>query len=244
MIKKRLTGNSGSASLEASLAVPIFLLAMVYLFQIFQCVLAEALVYEAAAETAEYLAEFSYTELCSLPVAYLKFSGYVDEDDTVERYIKGGTSGVSFLGSIMLDEDDCVVLRVSYETKYAGERTFTIRKRAYTGAKTSSGEEGDGQEDDSYVYVTDNQSVYHLSQSCTHLSLSIHTASAMHAREQGYEPCGFCGDDAGGTVYITDEGDCYHSNRCCSGLKRTIYRKKKSEVTGLGPCSRCGDQNE
>ena len=49
--------NQGSASLEATLVMSVFLLAMVSLFWMAQSVLAEAQVYEAAAETAEYMAE-------------------------------------------------------------------------------------------------------------------------------------------------------------------------------------------
>lgn len=43
--------NQGSASLEATLVMSVFLLAMVSLFWMAQSVLAEAQVYEAAAET-------------------------------------------------------------------------------------------------------------------------------------------------------------------------------------------------
>lgn len=52
--------NQGSASLEATLVMSVFLLAMVSLFWMAQSVLAEAQVYEAAAETAEYMAEIAY----------------------------------------------------------------------------------------------------------------------------------------------------------------------------------------
>lgn len=242
--EKRKSGkNTGSASLEAALVVPLFLLVMVYLFQAFQSVLAETLVYEAAAQTAEYMAELSYMETCNVAVAYMKFPGYIDEEDTVNRYIQGGTSGVSFLGSVMLDDENCVVLRVSYETRYAGARSFTIRKRAYVGEDGKAKDGSSGEEDDVYVYVTDNQSVYHVTRSCTYLALRIHTSSLQKAKEDGYEGCSFCGNACGETVYVTEEGNCYHSRLTCSGLKRTVYRKKLSEVGGLGACSRCASHN-
>lgn len=238
------TKNAGSASLEATLVMPVFLLTMVYLFLVFQCVLAETLVYEAAAQTAEYMAEVSYVEPCDIALAYLKFPEYIDEKEGVERYIKGGSAGVSFLGSNTLDEENCVVLQVSYQTKYAGTRTFRIRKRAYVG---EDGAQGNGQEapvEDRYVYVTDNQSVYHLTRNCTYLRLSIQMSALQQAKKRGYVPCHFCGSDCGETVYITQEGNCYHSRLNCSGLKRTIYRKKLSEVPGLGACQRCGAHSE
>lgn len=237
--KQRKKRNVGSASLEAALVVPLFLLAMVYLFQSFQSVLAETLIYEAAAQTVEYMAELSYVEPCNITVAYLKFPEYIDEKNTVTRYIEGGTAGVSFLGSVMLDEENCVRLCVSYKTKYAGARTFTIRKRAYVGEKNDKGKDSTNRSDDIYVYITDNQSVYHLTRNCTYLTLRIHSSSLQHAKEIGYEACSFCGEESAHMVYVTEEGTCYHSRLSCSGLKRSIYRKKLSEVQGLGACSRC-----
>ena len=91
--------NQGSASLEATLVMSVFLLAMVSLFWMAQSVLAEAQVYEAAAETAEYMAEIAYLGAADTAVAYLRFPKYADEKETVERYVKHGVSGVQFLGS-------------------------------------------------------------------------------------------------------------------------------------------------
>ena len=96
--------NQGSASLEATLVMSVFLLAMVSLFWMAQSVLAEAQVYEAAAETAEYMAEIAYLGAADTAVAYLRFPKYADEKETVERYVKHGVSGVQFLGSEIGEE--------------------------------------------------------------------------------------------------------------------------------------------
>lgn len=101
--------NQGSASLEATLVMSVFLLAMVSLFWMAQSVLAEAQVYEAAAETAEYMAEIAYLGAADTAVAYLRFPKYADEKETVERYVKHGVSGVQFLGSEIGEE--YIVLR-------------------------------------------------------------------------------------------------------------------------------------
>lgn len=234
-------GNRGSAAVEASLVVPIFLLAMVYLYLTFQSVLADALVYEAASETAEYMAEMSYVEAGNVAVAYLKFPGYVDEKETIEQHVKGGSAGVSFIGSDMGKETHWVELRVAYTPKFAQARSYKIRQRAYVGNEQPE-EDGNATDEEVYVYVTEHQQVYHRTRNCTHLRLSIRISPKKAAKKQGYRPCELCGDESGDIVYVTDEGRKYHGRNTCSGLKRTVYRKKQSEVQGLGPCSRCGGE--
>ena len=214
--------NQGSASLEATLVMSVFLLAMVSLFWMAQSVLAEAQVYEAAAETAEYMAEIAYLGAADTAVAYLRFPKYADEKETVEY----------------------IVLRVSYAMEHLGTRSFTIRKRAYTGAAREDTETDAVRAEDAYVYVTDNQAVYHMTRRCSYLTLQIQASTLEQAKHNGYDMCAFCGKDVQGRqVYVTNEGDRYHSSLTCSGLKRTVYRKKKSEVTGLAACSRCGAGN-
>lgn len=232
--------DQGSASLEAAFVVPIFLLAMVTLFLIVQSVLVEAQIYEAAAETAEYMSELAYMDGGNDAIAYLRFPKYVDDTDRVNQYVKQGVHGITFSGSTMNTDSCYVQLRVAYDMKYMGARSFEIKKRAYTGAdwQKKGAEENTAEK---YVYVTDNQEVYHLTRQCSYLSLQIQPCSLEMAKNGGYDACAFCGTEKTGTnVYITSEGERYHSSIKCSGLKRTIYRKKKSEVQGLGPCSRCG----
>lgn len=239
-----LKRNRGSASLEASLVLPIFLMAMVMLYLAFQSVLAEAQVYEAAAETAEYMSEMAYTGVCNAGIAYLRFPKYVDEEDMVNKYVKNGIKGIQFLGTETDESANSVVLRVSYELKYLGSRSFTIKKRTYTGETWKDAEGTDTENTDPYVYVTDRQSVYHLTRQCTYLTLQIRAALMMYAEQNGYEPCAFCvADSAMSQVFITEESNHYHSSIHCSGLKRTVYRKKKSEVSGVGACSRCATGN-
>ena len=218
--------NQGSASLEATLVMSVFLLAMVSLFWMAQSVLAEAQVYEAAAETAEYMAEIAYLGAADTAVAYLRFPKYADEKETVYK------------------RQEYIVLRVSYAMEHLGTRSFTIRKRAYTGAAGEDTETDAVRAEDAYVYVTDNQAVYHMTRRCSYLTLQIQASTLEQAKHNGYDMCAFCGKDVQGRqVYVTNEGDRYHSSLTCSGLKRTVYRKKKSEVTGLAACSRCGAGN-
>lgn len=114
---------------------------------------------------------------------------------------------------------------------------------AWTGydPKNTDNEGTDGGE---MVYVTEYESVYHTSESCTHLDLSIHrgikTQVEQKRNEYGgkYHACERCGGDSA-LVYYTEKGDCYHSQASCSGLKRTVRLVKKSEIQAYIQCERC-----
>ena len=237
--------DKGSAVVEATVAAPLFLMFFLCLYMMCMAKQAEACVYEAAVETAEYTAESAYlNETAALAVPFVKFASYVDDEQLINRYISGGSSGVSFLGTYI--DNGYLYLRVSYSIvvsaplmpKLSRFKTYTIKQRIYDGrGKRTEEEEGD--KDEGYVYITDNKEVYHESRTCTYLTLSIHGSSLLSAQSLGYEPCEFCGDGSPDYVYITDEGDKYHTGMHCSGLKRTVYRIKKSDAGGIPPCSRC-----
>ncbi|MBQ9609334.1 MAG: hypothetical protein IJV15_07830 [Lachnospiraceae bacterium] len=246
-MKKFFSNNRGSAVVEATLIIPLFLFAMLTIYSMCQCKLTEETIYEAAAETVEYMAEYSYISDNTMYLAQLKMQEYIDDKELVERYVSGGIGGLSYLGTIPRDGEDYVILRVNYSLnidipfmpKLSKKRYIVVRQRAYIGESDEAKTEKSDY--DKYVYVTDNRDVYHESRACTHLNLSVHTSSDTYAKANGYTACEFCGEQSGDLVYITDEGRRYHYNKNCSGLKRSIYRVRLSETGGLGGCQRCTD---
>ncbi len=238
--------NKGSTVVETTLILPIFLFAMLALYGFCQCKMAENIIYEAASETAGYLAEYAYIGDGNGLIAEHKFRQYMDNEKLVEKYVEGGVSGVDFFGSVYLDEKDNVVLNVSYKLnikvplfeKLSGKKNYTITRRAYTGYKNNIDERS--YEDEIYVYITENRDVYHLSRSCTHLLLSVSSVNREVADKKGLSPCGLCGQNYGKFVYITLTGRAYHSDKTCSGLKRTVYKVSLSKAGELPPCIRCG----
>lgn len=237
--------DRGSAALEATLVMPLFIFFVIAMYHMCCSRLVDNYIYEAAIETSEYMAEYAYLAENNIFIPSYKFEEYIDDDKLVGDYIEGGISGISFWGTTPLDDKGYVVLRVQYTDvisvpfmpKLRKVHSFTIKQKAYVGADYASTLEALA--GDSYVYVTDNRDVYHCTRLCTYLELSIHADSVEDAENCGYSACEICGYDNDGIVYVTDYGKRYHSDMSCSGLKRTVYRVRLSEVTDLGGCSRC-----
>lgn len=237
--------NKGNAVVEATLLLPFFIFGMLALYHIGRAKLAEQVVYEAAVETAEYLAEEAYLEIYNPITPFVKLKEYVDDSDLIERYIQNGIDGIFISGYTEPDENNQITIKVSFTMvvsvpllpKLTSSRIFEITQQIYVGDKKYA---KDGNEnEDQYVFVTDNRDVYHVSRECSHLLLSVHSANPDKIRNQ-YTPCEFCGNEwRGGVVFVTDDGKRFHCSVNCSGLKRTVYRVKKSSIGGLPGCTRC-----
>ncbi|HIU74646.1 MAG TPA: hypothetical protein IAC62_02090 [Candidatus Pelethocola excrementipullorum] len=114
----------------------------------------------------------------------------------------------------------------------------------YLGNESTS--ESTGSEE-GMVYVTDYESVYHTSSSCSHLDLHIYTETIAAAKKSRnvdgarYHPCEKCiGKGASHEyVYLSQRGTAYHNSLECSGLKRRIRLVSKDQISNLNICSRC-----
>lgn len=240
--------NYGSATVEACVIVPVFLFFLLEISYIFMMVMADAHIHQSLAEASIYGAQYCYLEdrissasILNTVVINKQFRTYLGEDSMVDKVVAGGKNGIVITAVPEIDNPKVFNVRADYVFQISVpvlgshyiKRSEYIKQKAYLGYSKE-----DAVKDlDIYVYITPNQSVYHLSRSCTHLALKVRTRSGHGS----YPPCGFCGkDEYIGTVYVAESGTVYHNNPRCIGLKRTVSRVKKSSVAGLGPCSRCG----
>ncbi len=165
--------------------------------------------------------------------------------------IKGGIKGIQLLGSNY--RDDIVLLRASffYHVPSGVFQIFPVFVKVEGQARAWKGFQGKlygNSEDNEMVYITDWESVYHTSESCTHLNLSVEAVALWHAQSarnqygERYHACESCigQGTAHGMVYITSTGTAYHSNAQCGGIKRSVRMVKKSETEALHACERCG----
>lgn len=234
--------------------VPLFLFFMLSISGIFMLLMAEAHIHQSLAEASGYAAQYSYLEkriseksgenlknIVDLSILAKQFNAYLGDDFYVEKMISNGKNGIILTVAKDKDNKKIFIAKAGYQAginiPFLGEFQIPlsneIKQKAFLGYSKE-------EKSEQYVYVTPEQSVYHMRRSCTHLSLSIQKRNSSH--KGNYQPCGFCGKSSNdkGYIYVTRTGNVYHYRAECSGLKRTVKRIKMKEVAGLGPCSRCG----
>lgn len=181
---------------------------------------------------------------------------YLDTDLINRSCIENGFQGISFEDSSILKEKDCIDIIVSYRAAppikllpiQSMKLLQRVRVRGWTGRKvaaTYSLEEEETEEE--IVYITETGRVYHKSESCSHIRLSIRAVNGIpdsyrNANGGKYYACKECCDGEtlpNGTYYITEDGSSYHVVRSCSALKRTVRPIPLSEVGSRTPCKRC-----
>lgn len=258
--KKR--NNAGSASIEAICMMPLMIFAFWAFYSMGQIYILENQVYQAAMNTAGYLAEYAYlaeeygkteglgTQIVGIGAGNVKLHSYLEDTSRVDRYVVGGIQGLWITGPEILDEEGFICIQIHYRvcvpvpllSKLSMPVCVQVRQKACTGYQ----EDKKNSDEERYVYIAEYSTVYHTSRSCSHLKLTIIpvTKTVLHLSYGELLPCAFCGKEPAELYYITETGGCYHTSAQCSGLKRTVRRVRLNEINGYAPCSRCGENSE
>ena len=243
--------KNANITIEAAFGIPLFLFAVLCLIWLIEIQSIRISMINAAHNAAKSAAE----DTSVIPVLNtwkLKSDilSLIGEDRIARSILKGGKDGISCSGSYVSPDTGEINIKVTYRVQTpvpvfgnpSAKLEETFRISAWTGYM--SGREGSHDAD--IVYVTDTGAVYHEDYQCTYLHLSIRSVLYNELpklrNESGgkYHACEKCAfGSAMGGVYITQTGDKYHNSLNCSGLKRTIHAVKRSQVTGMGGCSRC-----
>lgn len=182
---------------------------------------------------------------------------YLDTEYINRSCIKGGYQGISFEGSNLFAEDEMIDIQVSYQVELP-IRIFLmpnmrmkqrVRLRSWTGYQIEAAYQIESEDDkESTVFVTQTGSVYHKSETCSHIKLSITSVQGIPTalrNEQGakYYPCEVCSKGEAinplAVYFITSDGTRYHKKRDCSSIKRNVREIPLSETGSRTPCKRC-----
>lgn len=205
---------NGAASVEAAIAVPLFLFFianLLYLLIVF----------------GEYSTNLASMGQSAKQIACLSYDTQSDGDEIVSRWkLQNVTPFTSLVGYKPAKIYVCM--------KY----------RKWNGYDAMSAKTGVDEEEYVYITQTGSKyhrsaNCYHLSVEI-HSVTESQIASSRNDYGEKYRPCERCRGISSGLLLITPDGNRYHTMISCSGLKRTIKAVKISEVGGRLPCSDCG----
>lgn len=240
-------------TVEAALILPLLAVFFVSILFFFRVMQVELEVQKALDDTGRQLAVYLTADddqtVPELITAQVLFARELARRKIAEAYIRGGSTGISLLGSQFTEDE--VRLAASYQihlpVRIFWQWELSMRQHAecrkWTGWNGTLADENG----DTWVYITETGEVYHTMGTCTHLVLSVQSVRREELgtlrNEAGgrYTECMLCNDveNIWGRVYITNQGDAYHSSLNCSGLKRTVMMIRLSEVGMRRLCSRC-----
>lgn len=212
--------QQASLTIEAAIAVPFFLIAVIQLISFL------------------FMYQQNTEHMIKLMQSSKKMSGYAIL--TEDLMTQAESENLKYI-----DLFECYTLKPLISL--TGDSITCIsraRVKTWTGYDNSEGEE-----QEKYVYVTDNQEVYHTDINCSYLKLSIQKVDnetihyLINDNQEHYEPCAYCyNNDSNLALYITLESNHYHSDISCPGLTRNIHMVSHSEYDHLPICTRCGGE--
>lgn len=239
--------RSGSLTIEAALALPVFMMALLTLVSLLFMHLAgqriQALLHTHAQTLAIRCADGSNVSISDVGK---EIAEELAGEDI--RFIAGGREGIDMSGSFTDDPEYmqlCLRCELIPFTDMFGMLHIPYRRSCLVHVWNGY-DKGFFPEED-YVYVTDESDVYHLDRDCSHIRLTIEEADpgsiAFLRNSDGkkYRSCEHChAKKTDERLYITPEGDRFHNSMTCSALKRTVRAIRMSETGDRRPCRRCG----
>ena len=257
----------GSLTVEASLVLPLFIGAIVFLLFFIQAVRINVHIQKAVYNQTMSVAGYAYyVNMANPPVevenlleaGYIK-SKIIDELGTEfmnNPYIINHRDAFSLNFTNIFDEGIIDValqyrLKVPFDIFGVSEVPFVARARCKTWAGADSGKT---EWDTEMVYVTKYGEVYHINKSCTFIKSDVMTCSKVKIKtlknESGewYKPCSLCSEGHASyvvPVYYTEYGNRFHVNENCSNLKSNVFSIEKDDaIKKYRPCSKCAKEDK
>ncbi|MBQ4521444.1 MAG: pilus assembly protein [Lachnospiraceae bacterium] len=239
---KKLANNiceeKGSMTVEAVFVLPMLLFAICGILSLGRVYSSMDKVNHALQETGKTLAlEIGETPVTKNAVRRI-FEGYLPEYpenirgviriDSVEYH--SGTKEWEIKISYKIGID--LPLIGNYKIHCYDE----IRQKAFNGFSYEDNTKDLG----NYVYIAENESVYHTNGQCTYLNISKNPMLKETAETLGKTVCSHCkGSESGTIVFCTDTSDKYHNSLACGSLSRKVRIVRENQIKGMAKCSRC-----
>lgn len=253
--------QKASLTVECAVVLPLFFFAMVMLAGLLDLYRTTTMIQSTLCESAKELGMYAYCNeedtqsplgMVSNSVCQIYAKNRIREKLADENLmgIISGVNGINLTQSSY--KNGMITLKASffYQAPFPVFRVLPVRIQVQGQARAWIGNtlKEEVFQNEEMVYVTDWESVYHTSASCSHLRLSVQGLSYSEAEQKKniyggkYHSCERCMEagERPGTVYITPTGNRYHKDKECGGLTRHVKLVKKSQVKHLHVCERCG----
>ncbi len=248
--------SSGSLTIETAFVLPLVLFFLMTFFSLFSALRIQLQVQRALEEAMDSVVKRTVYQT-ETPLTSQRLNQWILERQVrVELREISEISQLDFAGTKVDYKAEAATVQLQYAVEVQSmffrleKLTFCQKsvRKLWTGVEAWGPPE---EEKEIWVYVAESGSVYHVTQECSYLRLSIQTVSRdaldelRNASGAKYRACERCRPGkAAEIVYITTQGDRYHDSLTCSGLKRTVKKVRLEEVGGKVPCSRCGTVKE
>ena len=217
-----LSNMEGSMTVEASIAIPVFLFAILNLLSIIL----------QFGEFSSNLADMHRR------AKELSVHAHILED--------GQDVGNDLIILTKAQKLEPVIPFMGFDT---ARTIVNCRVRKWTGYDVVHTQKENTQEE--WVYITPFGESYHRDRNCSYLNpeiLSAVTTKIGEYRNQDgelYRLCTSCKNGSlTGICFYTEYGNRYHTTLQCSSLKRTIESVKMSEIGSRHACSKSGNEYE
>lgn len=225
-----------SVSIEACIAIPIFLFAFLEMLSLLQALSVYSTNLYEIQSAIEPFSQYAYAD--ELPVhiseAYLQIE--LKSLCSIDREHSAISVRRSFSVAPIIPFAEIEIPM----SQYYFVRMWTGYEKAATELQSD------------VVYITETGQVYHIYRDCTHLSLSIQAVSRNALKDvrneigEVYKNCPRCLEEIVteeiDRFYITQTGDKYHGKLDCSALKRTVFVMSLEDVKDRALCLRCAER--
>lgn len=191
----------------------------------------------------------------------LKYSveSRLNKDSFIFSCIIGGLDSIRYDASKLFQDKDDIEIVAKYQVRnpimlfglQEMEMIQGVKLRGWNGYQLPplyTIIEREDDEKEKIVYITESGTVYHLSRTCSHISLSVELVIGKPTNRRNknggkYYACESCctsKESEFETFYITSYGTRYHMDKDCSKIKRTVKEVPLSKVGDKVACKRCG----
>lgn len=243
--------RNASLTVEAALVLPVFFFLFFLLWQCFLLLMFQIKVCEQVTETAiqgsplGYITRESKKEDVSVWLEPLFWSSVPENKQVRNLWV-----------SCVENKSKVIRVKVTYEfvceAVFFGaiglpvEQNFCFYPYRGEGADSVSGE---ARED--VVYVTEHGTVYHESEACVYLNVTLYAVNRTEVVNQRnvngekYAECERCKEEAeAAQVYISKGGNRYHRSLHCPAVKRNVKEIKREEIGTMPACHKCKIKEE